>query len=165
MSQSPDKYVELDSDDSYFKNWDALGAMMSRGRSFSGRERNCCFLNTGGGRFADVSAATGLDFIDDARAVAIVDWDHDGDLDMWITNRTGPRVRFVRNDTQTKNHFIALRLEGRSSNRDAIGARVELYFGGERPQKLIKTLHAGGYDVKGVMKMIFRSSQSDHFSM
>ncbi|MCP4888112.1 MAG: hypothetical protein GY904_16060, partial [Planctomycetaceae bacterium] len=69
-----------------------LGRMIVEGRSFSGNERNCVFLNTGEaaaakGRFANVSAVSGLDFPDDARAVALVDWDHDGDEDLWISNR------------------------------------------------------------------------------
>jgi len=100
--------------------------MVRQGLSWSGHERNCCFLNTGAARFANVSAASGLDFDDDGRALAVVDWDHDGDLDVWLSNRTGPRVRFLRNDTPTGNHFLALKLEGRTCNRDAIGARVEV---------------------------------------
>ncbi|MEE3179012.1 MAG: hypothetical protein VX317_04960, partial [Verrucomicrobiota bacterium] len=72
--------------------------MINAGRSFSGQERNCIFLNPGSsqaarGRFADVSSVTGLDFDDDARALSPVDWDHDGDLDLWISNRNAPRLR------------------------------------------------------------------------
>ena len=73
----------------------ALHEMIFEGRAFSGRERNCCFLNLGGARFADVSAVTGLDSLDDGRGAATVDWDLDGDQDLWVTNRTGPRVRFL----------------------------------------------------------------------
>ena len=54
------------------------------------------------------------------------DWDFDGDLDLWIANRSGPQVRFLRNDLVTPHHFLAIRLEGKTCNRDAIGARVEL---------------------------------------
>ena len=124
--------------------------MLKQGRAFSGFERNCCFLNTGGetnagGRFANISAASGLDFADDGRAVAIVDWDLDGDLDLWVSNRNAPRLRFMRNDTLTANRFVAVRLEGngRTTNRDAIGARVEVYIAGNDDQPLIKTLRAG----------------------
>ncbi|NIP94492.1 MAG: hypothetical protein GWO24_14035, partial [Akkermansiaceae bacterium] len=70
---------------------------IGEGRSFSGHEKNCCFLNTGGGRFADVSAAVGLAFDDDGRAVSVCDWDFDGRQDLWVTNRTAPRVRLLRN--------------------------------------------------------------------
>ncbi len=124
--------------------------MMMQGRSFSGRERNCCFLNTGqapnaGGRFADISAASGLDYLDDGRAVAQVDWDMDGDLDLWVSNRNAPRLRLMRNDTPTLNRFLALRLEGdgTTTNRDAIGARVEVVLADGDGRPRIKTLRAG----------------------
>ena len=32
-------------------------------------------------RFANVSAVSGIDFPEDGRALCLVDWDHDGDLD------------------------------------------------------------------------------------
>lgn len=101
-----------------------------------------CFLNTGGTRFANVSAATGLDFIEDARGLAVCDWDLDGKLDLWYRNRTGPQVRFMRNQMPDDNNFLAVRLEGRTCNRDAIGARVELYSKEEGGRPLIKTLRA-----------------------
>ena len=107
--------------------------MAKEGRSFSAREKNCCFFNTGSapkasGRFANISAVSGLDFPDDGRAVVPVDWDHDGDSDLWIANRNAPQLRLMRNDTSTTNHFVALKLIGNGTtvNRDAIGARVEV---------------------------------------
>ena len=103
-----------------------LHQLVHQGRSFSGHERNCCFLNTRAEQFANVSSISGLDLADDARGVSIVDWDQDGDLDVWIVNRNGPQVRFLRNDIPAEHHFVALQLEGRSCNRDAIGARVEV---------------------------------------
>ena len=97
------------------------------GVSFSGRERNCCFLNLGNGPFADVSFVSGLDLPDDARGVGRTDWDQDGDVDVWIANRTGPQLRYLRNDTPAARHYLALQLIGRTCNRDAIGAQIELY--------------------------------------
>jgi thiol-disulfide isomerase/thioredoxin len=123
-------------------------SLILSGRSFSGHERNCVYLNTGNARqfgFANVSAITGFDFVDDGRGMATVDWDFDGDLDLWISNRTGPRLRFLRNDIQTANHFLAMKLTGNgvTCNRDAIGARLELTVNGVT---LLRTLKAGeGY--------------------
>lgn len=116
--------------------------------SWSGNERHCAFLNTTDGRFADVSAVSGFDFLDDGRALASVDWDFDGDLDFWLVNRTGPQVRFLHNRNSNGNRFLALRLtgNGRTVNRDAIGARVEVSLASTPPVKLIRTLRAGeGY--------------------
>ena len=117
------------------------------------------FLNTqGAGKkepFACVSAVSGLDFPDDGRAIALVDWDHDGDQDLWISNRNAPRLRFLRNDTPNNSHFLQLRLQGNgtTTNRDGIGARVEVLTSppksaadanasADQPRS-IKTLRAG----------------------
>jgi len=87
-------------------------------------------LNCRGARFANVSSVTGLDFVDDGRALGVTDWDQDGDLDVWLGNRTGPRLRLMRNSTidgsghHTDYGYVAFRLQGTKSNRDAIGARV-----------------------------------------
>lgn len=130
---------------------------MFQGRSFSGRERNCCFLNTRTERFATISALSGLDFPDDGRAIGVVDWDHDGDLDLWMANRSAPRLRLMINQSNSGNHWLALRLRGngRNTSRDAIGARVEVVAGKE---KLIRTLRAG----EGFLS---QSSKTLHFGL
>ena len=131
---------------------DHLFRMIMEGRSFSGRERNCCFLNTADGRFATISAITGFDFPDDGRCVAITDWDGDGDQDLWFANRNAPRLRLMRNDIPRLNSFLRLRLvgDGKVSNRDAIGARIEVILAAQDESSandsilpLTQTLHAG----------------------
>ena len=142
-----------------------FGEMIRRGRSYSGRERNCAFLNTRGGRFANISATTGIDLPDDGRALVTVDWDHDGDLDVWISNRNAPRLRFFRNDVSSGNHYLTLRLRGTGprTNRDAIGARVEVVLAGATegsppPPPLHRTLRAGD-------SFLSQSSKWVHFGL
>ncbi|CAN5490970.1 hypothetical protein BH23VER1_BH23VER1_25230 [soil metagenome] len=148
----------------YDSAWSALNLLIRSGKPFSGHERNCCFLNlgqpgAGDTRFANISAASGLDFDDDGRGLAYADWDGDGDLDLWITNRNGPRVRFVRNDTPPGDHarWVAFNLRGTKANRDAIGARVELHLEGE-PVPRIRTLAAGHGHLS-------QSSKTIHFGL
>ena len=119
--------------------------MLRSGASWSGHERNCAFLNTGDGRFADVSVASGIDFPDDGRALVATDWDQDGDQDLWISNRNAPRLRFMRNDRPVTNHYLSLRLvgNGTTTNRDAIGARVEVKVAAPGDLPRVKTLRAG----------------------
>lgn len=112
--------------ESYVNGWAATTKLMAAGKSWSGNERNCVQLNCGDGTFVDISAATGLDFLDDGRAVASTDWDGDGDLDLWLKNRTGPQLRFIRNDAVSKQSFVTIELEDPKGNRDAIGARVKV---------------------------------------
>jgi tetratricopeptide (TPR) repeat protein/peroxiredoxin len=116
--------------------------MVNEGHSWSGFERNRCFLNTGQPRFANVSATSGLDFIDDARAIGVVDWDADGDLDLLQVNRTAPQLRLLRNDWTSDHQWLQLRLVGTQCNRDAIGSRVELVRRGVT-KKDIRTVRAG----------------------
>lgn len=103
-------------------------------------------MNTGETRFANISASSGFDFDDDGRAIGCVDWDFDGDIDLWITNRNGPQLRFLRNSLPDGHDFLAIRLQGTMCNRDAIGARVEVITETETGPRLVRTLRAGdGY--------------------
>lgn len=155
MSHSPTDGAET-ANREYLEGWGALYELLREGKSWSGRETHNAFLNVGDGRFADVSAVAGLDLPDDGRAVGVVDWDQDGALDLWISNRTGPQLRFLRNRNAGRQPSLALLLEGRHGNRDAVGARVELFAGGsdrsgpdrngKGPRHRVETVDAGsGY--------------------
>ncbi len=128
--------------------------LLREGRSFSGRERNCAFMNCDGQAFANISAVSGLNYDDDGRALAVSDWDQDGDLDLWFLNRTGPRLRLMINQSDQRssqsNNFVAFQLQGTESNRDGIGARVTVHLpgptNGETPSTTLpihQTLSAG----------------------
>lgn len=143
MSHSPDDPSDEAQQARFTQANQQLGRLAEQGFSWSGKERNCAFLNTHGGPFANVSAVSGFNFLEDGRSLALVDWDHDGDLDVWSGNRTSPRVRFVRNDAPGEHHFVAFSLQGTSSNRDGIGARIEVVMADSPDEVLIRTLRAG----------------------
>ena len=63
------------------------------------------------------------------RGAAYADVDGDGDLDVVLTQISGPPL-LLRNDQDLGHHWLRVRLEGRPPNREAIGARVELAAGG-----------------------------------
>ena len=119
--------------------------MIFRGRSFSGREKHCVFLNTSNSsdRFATASSITGLDLDDDGRAIALVDWDFDGDQDIWISNRNAPRLRFMRNENKTNGNFLSIKLvgDGATVNVDAIGSKVRVRLKDGKP--IVRSLLAG----------------------
>lgn len=161
MSQSPVDDFSEDAVLLYQQGWKALNRLLHEDRSFSGNEKNCAYLNTGdgSGSFADASFVTGLGFADDSRGMALVDWDFDGDVDLWTTNRTAPRVRFLKNTLSPGKGFVTVRLEGngKTTNRDAIGARLRLFVKGSSTPR-IRTLRTS----EGFLSM---SSNWIHFGL
>ena len=93
MSQTPLQEAAFGLQSGYAQAAKQLNKLVRAGHSYSGHERNCCFLNLPGGRFANVSQLSGFDFPEDGRAVAVCDWDGDGDQDFWVANRGAPRLR------------------------------------------------------------------------
>jgi hypothetical protein len=102
------------------------------------------FMGEGGARFRDVSAQAGTYFREKrlGRGIACADFNNDGKPDLVITHNADRPV-LLRNDTQTSNRWLRLELEGdgKKSNRNAIGARVEIEVAGK---KLVRFVHGGG---------------------
>lgn len=64
------------------------------------------------------------------RGCAFADIDGDGDLDVLLT-QVGGAPLLLRNDQALGHHWLRLKLTGNKSNRDAIGARVNVKLGGQ----------------------------------
>ena len=138
----------------YLNAWDMMRhSSLFLGDTWNGRERNFAYLNVGGAKFAECSSALGADFEDDARIVAPVDWDDDGRVDLWLRNRSGPRLRFLRNVDPAQGHWLALELAGTTCNRDAIGAKVFVESGGVRYRQTVRA--AEGYMCGGSRRLHF----------
>jgi hypothetical protein len=97
------------------------------------------FLNSGKGTFVDVAAEVGGGFSQPkvGRGLAYGDFDRDGDLDLLITTNNGPAYLY-RTDETAGNRSIRIRLVGTKSNRDAIGASLEIFHGTSSQSRLVK---------------------------
>ncbi len=65
------------------------------------------------------------------RALARLDFNRDGQMDLIITDLVDPTTLLI-NESPTTNHWVSFRLVGTSSERDAIGAKVQLEAGQQR---------------------------------
>ncbi len=116
--------------------------------------RNVLLMNTGDGKFVDVSAQSGdgMKVKLRSRAAGFDDLDNDGDIDVVILNsRREPTV--LRNDSSSKGHWLQVRLKGVKTNRDGVGAHVKVVAG---DLTLLDEVHSGrGYQSHYGMRLHF----------
>ena len=105
-------------------------------------QRPQLFHNLGRGRFEEINddadAGQGLHQPMVARGAAYGDLDNDGDLDVLMTSNGGA-PRLLRNDGGNANNMLRVRMVGVGSNRDGIGARVEVTAAGRTRWQIVKT--------------------------
>jgi hypothetical protein len=104
-----------------------------RGKPFPYDQKSQLFHNEGT-VFRDVSAEAGPAFQVSAvgRGAAFGDIDNDGDIDIEVNNANGP-ARLLLNQAGSRNHWLEVRLQGVTVNRDAYGSRLVLFRKGRDP--------------------------------
>jgi enediyne biosynthesis protein E4 len=116
--------------DGYKDLFAACSAIDDNTEQFSDRrskQANRVMANLGNLRFVDVSRGAGTSFQQEGwhRGAAFGDLDRDGHVDA-IVSRIGGRAEVFRNVSASGNHWLALQLRGRRSNRDGIGALIRV---------------------------------------
>jgi hypothetical protein len=110
---------------------------------------NRMFRNDGGRRFQEVTTSGGFGHLQKGHGVSFADLDNDGDQDVYEKMGGAYAGDTARNTLYLNpghgNHWITLKLEGVTSNRAAIGARIRAIvqtLEGER--SIYKTVCTGG---------------------
>jgi len=116
--------------------------------------RNILLMNTGDGKFINVSdnSGDGMKVKLSSRGAGFDDLDNDGDVDVVILNsRREPTI--LRNDSPSKGHWLQVRLRAVKTNRDGIGAHVKVVSG---DLTLLDEVHSGrGYQSHYGMRLYF----------
>jgi len=89
---------------------------------------NYAYKNSGSLVFTDVTEKWGLGLKSFSNGAAFADLDNDGDLDYVTNNINGSAGVFENHaDALMHHHYIRIRFEGPSQNRDGLGAEVTIY--------------------------------------
>jgi hypothetical protein len=118
------EYAVYSSVNPYFT--DSSGKATSAVLPVADKEVPVFFVNRGGA-LRQESASSGADAAGNARSVAYLDLDDDGDLDMVVNSFGGPAYVYRNNSETLGNNWIKVRLVGdpaKGVTRDAIGARL-----------------------------------------
>ena len=115
--------------------------------SFASLVPNRMFKNVDGRRFSDITTSSGTGHLQKGHAVACGDWDRDGDVDMFVEMGgavDGDRYHNIlfQNPGQ-QNHWLTLKLSGKTTNRAAVGTRIKVVTAGEQPLTVHRHVSAG----------------------
>ncbi len=110
---------------------------------------NRMFLNVDGQKFEDVTTEAGVGHVQKGHGIAFGDLDNDGDQDILAELGGAAAGDFFQNalfeNPGYDNNWIHILLEGKTSNRDGIGARIQIIVETDKGEKTIyKVVSAGG---------------------
>jgi hypothetical protein len=156
--------VSLDRDRSYWYDYskvaggneaiisDAASWPPLKGRSLSGYQQKRVWINDGFGQFKEVSQLIGVKDRYDGRSIVLADLENNGSLDAVVANQRGP-VLLYKNHVSPDENWIEFQMEGRGSNRSAIGAEVRLFWNGQ--QQLQQVSGGSGFCAQNQRRLHF----------
>jgi len=134
ISQANAQYTSWGSGVYDFDNDGALDIMIFHGGLVHlVPQEQSLFRGLGNGKFVDVSREAGavLETKTVSRGACFADYENDGKVDAFVVNLGAPAT-LLHNVTQSSNHWLTVKLKGKRSNRDGIGAHLELLAGGRK---------------------------------
>jgi hypothetical protein len=96
-------------------------------------DRSRLFIAQANGfEFRDEAGTRGMTDTEQGRAVVCADFDGDGDVDIFMTNRgfANSGAFWLNNDTTSQNKSVTVKLVGAAPNTQAAGARIRVVVGG-----------------------------------
>ncbi|MEQ1825204.1 MAG: CRTAC1 family protein [Pirellula sp.] len=119
------------------------------------------------GQFADVARPLGCDAIEDSRGVAIADLNNDGRLDIVINNNNEVPAIYLNQLAGSGNWMRMILAAGENSNRDAIGASVQILLDKEGKEcKLSRWVEAGtGYSAQSDTRLHFGLGDAEQIKL
>ncbi len=100
------------------------------------RDPDVLYRNRGNGTFVDATEALGLGHVGKSHGVTFADYDGDGDLDLYVPSGGAQPGDYWHNvfylNEGFDGHWLVFQLQGRQSNRDGLGARIEVQCGERR---------------------------------
>ena len=126
-------------------------------------QEHTVFRGLGNGKFADVSREAGsvLSHRTVARGACFADYDNDGKVDAYVVN-LGAEGTLLHNVSTNTGHWVEIKLVGTKSNRDGIGARIEVFAGGMR--QTAERVASSGYLSQNDGRVHFGLGKADSIS-
>ena len=128
-------------------------------------QRNQLFANRHDGTFDDVTddMGPGLAIAKVSRGAAFGDYDEDGDVDIFVVHSTGA-ADLLRNDgANHTGHWLHVRAVGVTSNRDGVGAKIEIRTDGMQQLREIKT--GSGLYSQNDLRVTFGLGEKTHIEL
>lgn len=111
-------------------------------------DANVLYQGNANGPFTNVASQSDAGVGDlNSSAVIRADFDLDGDQDLIVGGIQGDSHTVLRNDSEVQN-YLAIELRGTVSNRDGVGAWVEVFSGGiwDKRPRVMSDVYAGNND-------------------
>ena len=106
--------------------------------------KNIAYKNNGEFNFTEFSDLWGFDLPTFSNGMSYGDLDNDGDLDIVINNVNMPALVYKNNSNIDENKSISFKLIGKEKNKNAIGSKIIIKYGGNK-QSMIENFPSRGF--------------------